>query len=174
MNHKKIQRALSISKYNGWSIALFSGLVVLISLFLGDFTSVGVGLLVVLAGSMEVCGHHLLKRGRRSAILWLSGSQLWLFLVIVTYAVAQIVFFDLARLLSATLGLIQAVVDRAKAFGLLSASDLDLIQTVVRDEEAIRELLTTAFYATYVGVILTVFLYQGGLFLFYQSRRKYL
>ena len=161
MNHKKIQRALSISKYNGWSIALFSGLVALISLFRGDFTSVGVGLLVVLAGSMEVCGHHLLKRGRRSAILWLSGSQLWLFLVIVTYAVAQIVFFDMA-----------------KASGLLSASTVDLIQTmgqtVELDEEAIRELLTTAFYATYVGVILTVFLYQGGLFLFYQSRRKYL
>ncbi len=161
MNHKKIQRALSISKYNGWSIALFSGLVALISLFRGDFTSVGVGLLVVLAGSMEVCGHHLLKRGRRSANLWLSGSQLWLFLVIVTYAIAQIVFFDMA-----------------KASGLLSASTVDLIQTmgqtVELDEEAIRELLTTAFYATYVGVILTVFLYQGGLFLFYQSRRKYL
>ena len=66
---KVLKRVLKVSRLNGWSVAVFAGLCVLLTLALGDLLGSIIGLLAVTSGWMEIRGHRQLQRRLRRFIL---------------------------------------------------------------------------------------------------------
>ncbi|MDI1318700.1 MAG: hypothetical protein PSW75_00715, partial [bacterium] len=59
---KALKRVTGLSRINGWSVVLVAGLGGLVALAMGDWLSVGLGLLVGGLGWLEVHGHRLLRK----------------------------------------------------------------------------------------------------------------
>ena len=154
---RKIQRAASLSKINGWSIAGFAALCTVVVLLMGDWLGVAIGLSVTTAGVMELRGHRLLVAREASAFSWLVGSQLVLMFVLWSYAAYQLFSFD-----------------SADPWARFSQAFKDLMLSINPDAHLVEALLRITFQATYLALILTVFIYQGGLAFYYFSRKKYL
>ena len=157
ISEKRIQRALSVSRVNGWSVAGFAGLCTLAVLLMGDLVGFGIGLAVSAAGCMELRGHCLLKAGKRSAFSWLAGSQLYLMGLLWGYAIYQLMRFD-----------------PDDVWSLFSPEFKDLILAINPDVYIVEALIRITYPVTYYALMLAVLFYQGGLCLYYLSRKKYL
>jgi hypothetical protein len=154
---KKIRRATAISKLNGWSVAGFAGLCALAVLVFGDWFGFMVGVAVALSGFMELRGSRLLGNKNPGAISWLVGSQIYLIAVLWYYASFNLLTFD-----------------KSDPWGMFSPGLKDLILGIQPDQYLVEEMLIMTYYATYLSLILVVLIYQGGLCLYYLSRKKYL
>lgn len=156
-SEKKIQRAIGVSRVNGWSVATFAGMCSLVVAFFGDVFGFLIGLVVCLSGVMEIHGSRLLRGGSKSAFNWLVESQVYLIIVIWCYSVFNLATFD-----------------SADPWARFSPGFKDLILSVNPDVYMVEALLKVSYLATYISLILVVLIYQGGLCLYYFSRRKYL
>ncbi len=149
---KTLKRVLAISRLNGWSVAGFGALGLLLALGLGDGVGGLVSVLVVGAGWMELQGHFQSKRGDPAGVAWLVRSQLFLLSVILIYC--------------------------ASRFGSLDVTALPPdLQTALRqtglnldDISPLARAVVLVFYGT---VALTAMLYQGGLTVYYWSRARH-
>lgn len=148
-----LARVLKISRLNGWSIALISGLGTLLSLAFGDLVGAGIGLLAATAGGMEVRGHRLLKRGDADGLRWLVRAELFLLAIIATYATSRLLSFDAESVRENITPDQQAVL---KEVGLEMTEVIPLVRLVFR-----------LFYG---AVLLLTCLYQGGMTLFYRHK----
>jgi hypothetical protein len=157
VSEKKIQRAIKLSRLNGWSVAGFAGLCAVVVLPLGSFFGFVVGFAVALSGIMELRGHALLKQRSVSSIPWLVGSQVYLIAVLWAYASYNIMHFD-----------------AEDPWARFSPGFKDLILSINPDVYLVEAMLKIAYSATYFSLIIAVLLYQGGLCLYYLSRKKYL
>lgn len=148
-----LARVLKISRLNGWSIAIISGLGALLSLAFGDLVGAGLGLLAMGAGLMEVRGHRMLKRGDPDGTRWLVRAELFLLAIIATYAVGRLLSFDAESVRENLTSDQRALLEEA---GLQMADIIPLVRLVFR-----------IFYG---AMLLVACLYQGGMTLYY--RRK--
>lgn len=148
-----LKRVIGISRVNGWSITILSGLGTLVSLAFGDMVGAGLGLLATGAGAMEVRGHRLLRSGDPDGAKWLVRAELFLLAIIATYAAGRLLSFDAESVRENITPDQQALLEEA---GLQMADIIPLVRLVFR-----------LFYG---ALLLVTCLYQGGLALYY--RRK--
>src|SRR3972149_1015553 len=97
---KALKRVLKVSRLNGWSVAIFAGLCVLLTLVMGDLLGSVIGLLAVTYGWMEIRGNRLLKRRDPEGMKWLVRAQLFLLAVMLTYCASRLGSFDSDSMLS--------------------------------------------------------------------------
>jgi len=154
---KKLKRASRISFLNGWSIIVVAGFSSLIVLVLGEWLGFLIGSLVALGGYLELRGSLLLRSRARHAVQWLVVSQVFLMLILWSYAYYSLSLFD-----------------PADPWSRFSPQFKDLMLTINPDKYLVEALLKYSYYAVYLTLILTVLIYQGGLCLYYFSRKKYL
>lgn len=150
---KALQRVLSISRLNGWSVAIIAGVGTLVTLVLGDLSGTFVGLMAVGSGVMEIRGYKQLKRRDPEGMKWLVRAQLFLLGVMLVYCVTRLGSFDADTAMANLTPDMEAVLQEA---GLARGDILPLVRT--------------AYLATYTAVALTCLIYQGGLALYYRSR----
>jgi hypothetical protein len=154
-----LRRVLQLARLDGMSVLVVSGLFTAWSLFEGDFSEAGVGLLVCAAGTITLRGRALLLAGHPRGVNWLIAGQVWLL------AVAQVYF--LWRLLSDDPELI-----RQYALPVLHSPWVEpiLAGAGLGEDELLRDLhsIHTTSYLI-AGVLVLVF--QGGLALRYRRNR---
>ena len=150
---KILHRVLVVAAVDGWSVAVLAVLGSLASLLLGDLSGVFVGLLVFIAGYTELRGRRRLKRGDATGMQLLVRAQLLLLSVILVYCVSRLGSFDAETVMSNLTPELQAALADA---GVARADILPLVRT--------------AFYATYITVVVVSIIFQGGLVLYYRSR----
>lgn len=150
---KALKRVLAISRLDGWSVIIFAVLGTLVTLVIGDFSGLGVGLLVAIAGWTEIVGHKKLKRRDVDGMKLLVRSQLLLLTVILVYCASRLGSFDGEAAMGNLTPDMEAILNEA---GLARADVLPLVRI--------------AFFATYGGVAFGTLLYQGGMTLYYRSK----
>lgn len=157
ISQNKIRRGIRTSRINSWSIIGFASLSSIGVFFFGDFYGALVGLAVALSGCMELRGSLLLAKGSLASIRWLVSSQLYLIAVLLGYSYNNLVSFD-----------------ASDPWARFSPGLKDLILAINPDVYLVETMLTLSYYAVYVSLIVAVLIYQGGLSLYYLSRKKYL
>ena len=157
ISEKKIQRVLTLSRINGWSIVSFAALCSIVVLLMGDLFGFGVGVAVTISGVMELRGHRLLTNRDSSAFFWLGASQMYLVAVLWAYATHQLLKFD-----------------SDNPWAMFPPEFKELILSINPDTYLVEALIRITYPATYFVLILVVLVYQGGLCLYYISRKKYL
>lgn len=150
---KTLKRVLFISAFDGWSVIAIAALGTLITLLFGDYSGVGVGLLIAGAGWMELRGRKQLKRRDTAGMKTLARSQLLLLSVILVYCTMRLASFD-----------------DATAMGNLTPDLESLLQEAGIQKAEILPLVRTAFLAIYGGVALGTLIYQGGMIFYYRAR----
>ena len=153
-SEKSLGRVLWISALDGWSISLFAGLCTLISLLMGEWIGVTVGALVTTAGVIELRGRRRLLTGDAGGITLLVRAQMMILAVIWLYAFENLLAFDEAAMMAAITPEMRNALSQAG----VSVEDF-------------RPLLKPVYYTLYLTVIAVTLLFQGGLALYYHSRR---
>lgn len=148
-----MQRVLTVSKLNGWSVIIIASLGTLLTLVLGDLLGTVIGVLAVTSGWMEVSGGRKLRQRNPEGMQWLVRSQLLLLTVILVYCASRLGSFDGDTAMANLTPDMEAILKDA---GLERGDILPLVRT--------------AFFATYGAVALTCLIYQGGLALYYRSK----
>jgi hypothetical protein len=150
---KALRRVLTVSRLNGWSVCVIAGLGSLLALALGDLTSLFIGLLVVVAGVMEVRGHKQLQRRDADGMKGLIRSQLFLLMVMLVYCAGRLGSFDADTAMASLTPDMEAMLKEA---GLERADILPLVRMT--------------FLGTYLAIAATCLIYQGGMALYYRSK----
>ena len=148
-----LKRVIGLSRLNGWSVVIVAGLGALIALAMGDWLSLGLGLLVGGLGWLEVHGNRLLKKRDATGMKWLVRSQMLLLALILAYCASRLGSFDAENMLANLTPDMEAALKEA---GLVRADIVPLVHQI--------------FLALYISVALTSLVYQGGLALYYQSK----
>jgi hypothetical protein len=150
---RALARVLTISRRNGWSVAIFAGLCIPVTLLLGDLVGTFVGLVAVASGAMEIHGHRRLQARKPDGMRSLVRAQLLLLCVILVYSASRISRYD-----------------RELALGNVSPAMREALAQLQLVPEDILPLVRTAVWAGYGSVMLVTCLYQGGLALYYRRR----
>lgn len=150
---KALKRVLAISRFNGWSVIVFAALGTLITLVMGDLSGLAVGVLVGIAGWMEVRGHRTLKRRNPEGMRLLVRSQVFLLAVILVYCATRLGSFDNTTAMGNLTPDMETMLNEA---GLHSADILPLVRM--------------AFFTLYAGLALGTLAYQGGMALYYRAK----
>ena len=150
-----LQRLLTVSRLNGWSVIVISSLGSLLALAIGDLLSTLIGLLVLAAGLLEVRGHRQLQQRDPAGLTLLVRSQLFLLAVMLVYCAGRLGSFDADTALASL------------------TPDMEIILAEAGlDKSSLLPLVRTAFFALYSAVAAITLIYQGGLALFYRSKIK--
>ena len=151
---KTLRRVLLISAIDGWSIAIFAGLCTFISLLFGEWIGVSIGAMITFAGVVELRGRTRLLRGNISGLDWLIRAQVLILATVGLYAFRNLLAFDEAVLLAEVTPEIRNAIDQLG----ISMADIE-------------RLMKPIYYGLYLTVIGVTLLFQGGLALYYASRR---
>ena len=152
-------RVLRLSLFNGVSVTVIAGLGTAFSLLAGDFLGVGIGMLAMAAGLMELHGRGQVMQEDVRGFAWLAGSQLWLMAVITGYAIARYTTFDPET----ALNLIE------KALRRMSPEDREAFKELGIGR---RDLVSQANSITWIVVVVATFFYQGSMWRFYRRAAK--
>lgn len=152
---KALQRVLTISGINGWSIIAVASLGALVSLAFGDLSGAFVGVVVAFAGSLEVRGNRRLRNRDAAGMRGLINAQLLALGVILVYCTMRLGSFDEGAILGNVTPDMEAVL---KESGIERADIVPLVKLV--------------FFAVYGAVGITALIYQGGLAFYYSSKRR--
>lgn len=150
---KALQRVLLVSAIDGWSVTVIAALGTLLTLVLGDYSTLFAGLLILAAGVMELRGRRRLTRRDPDGMRRLVRAQLFLLSVILVYCASRLGSYDQEAMLANLTPDMKAMLQES---GVDVADIVPLVQMV--------------FFVTYGLVALLSLLFQGGLILFY--RRK--
>jgi hypothetical protein len=152
---KSLRRVLLVSAIDGWSIAVFAGLCTLVSLVFGEWVGVYIGALITGAGILELRGRTRLIKGNITGLSWLIRAQVLILAVVGLYAFRNLLAFDEAALVAEITPEIRNAMDQIG----LSITDL-------------QKLMKPVYYGLYLTVIGLTLIFQGGMALYYASRRK--
>ncbi len=152
---KALKRVLAVSRFNGWSVVIVAGLGVLLALALGDWLSIGLGLLVGGLGWMEVYGGRRLRQRDPGGMKWLLRSQMLLLGLILAYCASRLGSFDAENMMSNLTPDMEAALREA---GIARADIVPLVHQM--------------FLALYISVALASILYQGGMALYYRGKTE--
>lgn len=150
---KTLKRVLLISLIDGWSIIAFAAFGTLLTLLFGDYSGLAVGVLIAIAGAMEIRGRNKLRRRNPDGMKLLVRSQFFLLAVILVYCTSRLGSFDGE---SAMGNLTPDMEEALKESGLARADILPMVRTI--------------FFVLYGGVAIGTIIFQGGMSLYY--RRK--
>ena len=150
---KALKRVLSLSRLNGWVAVIIAALGILVTLAMGDFSGVAVGLLIGTAGQMEIRGHNSLKRGNPDGMRLLVRSQVLMLAVILAYCALRLGSFDDGTVTSN-----------------LTPDMESLLKEAGLDQAELLPMVRTAFYAGYGAFAFATLVYQGGMALYYRSK----
>lgn len=151
---KSLRRVLFISALDGWSIALFAGFCTFLSLLFGEWIGITVGAVITAAGVLELRGRARLVRGNPAGMSTLVYAQLLILGTIWLYSLGNLLAYDEAAILA------QLTPDIREAMSQIGLTPSDL--------QAMMKPVFFGFYFIVMGVTL---LFQGGLALYYHSRR---
>lgn len=151
---KNLRRVLLISAIDGWSIALFAGLCTLIALLFASWISVIIGALITAAGVIELRGRGRLVRGDPTGMSGLVGAQLIILGTIWLYSLVNLITYNEAAIVAKI---------TPELRNALSQSGFEV--------EDLLPMLKPAFFGFYLVVMGVTLLFQGGLALYYHSRR---
>jgi hypothetical protein len=152
---KSLRRVLLISAIDGWSITVFAGLCTLISLLFGEWVGVYIGGTITCAGIIELRGRARLLNGNLTGLSWLIGAQVLVLATIGLYAFRNLLAFDQAAIMA-------NLTPEMREYLELSGIAVSTVES----------LLKPVYHALYLTVITVTLLFQGGLALFYFSRRE--
>jgi hypothetical protein len=142
-------RFVSVSRINGWSIAIVCGLSLLLSL--GSLGGMLISAAALVSPVLELKGSYAAERGDASRLKFLPMSQLILLAVILLYSIARLVTFDPAAALADMSGdLRSALADAAGG------------------EQGLLDVTALSAKVVYLTLIVVSLLYQGGLFFYYR------
>jgi len=144
---------LTVSRLNGWGVAIFAVLGVLVALVMGDLLGIAICLFVLASGWMEIRGNRKLQRRDPDGMKWLVRSQMFLLAVILAYCARCLGSFDSDTVMANLTPDMEAML---KESGIEKADILPLVHKM--------------FFVLYGAVALTSLLYQGGLALFYRGK----
>lgn len=151
-----LHRVMRIARINGWSIALFAGFCTLVSLAFGDWVGAFIGLVVTVGGLVEIRGFRRLQQhDAEGGMKLLIRSQLIVLGIIWAYALGQLASYD------PELAMTNLTADIKSMINQLGLSPQDIVR-----------LTTITFYSMYTTVLLVTLMYQGGMALYYRSRRE--
>lgn len=150
---KALKRVLLVSALDGWSVVVLAALGTLLTLVLGDYSTLFAGLLILAAGVMELRGRRRLTRRDAGGMPQLVRAQLFLLAVILVYCASRLGSYDQEAMLANLTPDMKAMLQES---GVEVAEILPLVRMV--------------FLATYGLVAVLSLVYQGGLILYY--RRK--
>lgn len=151
---KSLRHVLLISAIDGWSITIVAGLCTLVSLLFAEWIGISIGATITAAGLIELRGRARLARGNIGGLDWLIRTQVLILATIGLYAFRNLLAFDEAVLLA------QVTPELRNAIDQLGISMAD-----------IERLMKPIYYGIYLTVIAVTVLFQGGLALYYASRR---
>ena len=152
---KVLHRVLLIAAIDGWSVIVIAGLGILLTLLLGDFSSLFVGVLVLAAGVMELRGRRQLRRRDPGGMKLLVRAQLFLLAVILVYCASRLGSYDQESMLANLTPDMKAML---KESGIEMADLAPLVQL--------------AFFLTYGLLALLTLIFQGGLILYYRRKTR--
>ena len=150
---KILQRVLTVSAVDGWSVTVLAVLGSLGSFLLGDLVGVGVGAFALVAGLTELHGRRRVLRGDAGGMRVMVRAQLLLLSVILVYCVSRLGSFDAETAMGNLTPELEAVLAES---GVARADVLPLVRIM--------------FYTTYSVVIVVSIVFQGGLAWYYRKR----
>jgi hypothetical protein len=153
-SEKSLRRVLLVSAIDGWSLTVFAGLCTLISLLFGEWVGVYIGGIVTGAGIMELRGRARLLAGNLGGLSGLILAQVLILATVGLYAFRNLLAFDQAAIMA--------------NFTPEMREYLELTGIAVSTMES---LLQPVYYGLYLTIIGVTLLFQGGLALYYFSRR---
>ncbi len=161
---KALKRVLRISRLNGWSVIIIAALGALITLAMGDVSGMAVGVLIAMAGWMEVRGHKLLKKRNPDGMKALVRSQMFLLAIILVYCGTRLGSFDSGYLKD------QVLPNLREWFSLLGFNIDEILKQSGTTTDEILSWARTAFFAGYGSFALVTLFYQGGMALYYRAK----
>lgn len=156
---------LGISRLNGWSVALFGGLCLLVATVMLDPIGIGLSLVAVSSGAMEIRGRGRLRRRDASGMDGLIRAQLLLLTVILVYCASRVFGFDAGYLRD-------EVIPEARQNLLLFGIELDaMLREGGLTVDDLIPFVRYTYWLIYSVIALVACFYQGGLALYYRRRR---
>ncbi len=151
---KSLRRVLLIAAIDGWSIAVIAGLCTLISLLFGEWIGVSIGAVITAAGVIELRGRTRLLHGDPTGLNWLIRAQVLILAIVWLYSFRNLLSYDEAAMMAEITPEMRDMLNQAG----IALSD-------------IQALMKPVYYSLYLTVIAVTLLFQGGLALYYFSRR---
>jgi hypothetical protein len=148
---KRVRRAVGVARFDGWTIGLFGGLTLLLSLTSPSGLAIGVGMIAIAA--VELWGAARLGRLDPSAPRMLGFNQIAVALLLTAYAAWSM----------------YAVAYGPAATSTMSADERELATMLGPVDELSRQIQ----YVIYGIVILVAVFGQGSLALYYFSRARH-
>ena len=139
---------------DGWCMTLFSGFCTSLSLWLGEWSGAAVGAVVMTSGITTLCSRKRLMSGDASGMVWLLRAQLAVLAIVFLYVMENLRAYDAAALMARLTPEMRGMLEQ---YGVLP-TDLE-------------PLLKPMYFAVYLLVMGGTLLFQGGLALFYKTRR---
>lgn len=149
---KILARVERIGRLHGGCVLYVAGIFALLSAMAGDPVGAITALWVAGAGAGEHHGATMLGHGKPDGLHWLVGSQIFLFVGIGAYCAVRLIHFELPPIPRTVRPLLEA-----------NAATLGV---------GVEELLTAAYRLTLKLVLVLSVFYQGGLGLYYFSKRR--
>ncbi|MEO7413553.1 MAG: hypothetical protein ABIZ81_09355 [Opitutaceae bacterium] len=157
--HEIYVRVLRIARLDGMSVLGLAGFFALTAAGAGNVQGALVGVLIALAGALELHGASMLRQGDARGIDWLVRSQFYLLLMMLGYCGWRLTRIDLEPL-------------RA-AFQIALRSPMMQKSWAANQEMGMTEdqFLQQTYTLTYVLLAIATLIYQGGMALYYLRRR---
>jgi hypothetical protein len=153
-DEKSLRRVLLIAAIDGWSVALFAGLCTVISLLLGEWIGVLIGGIITTCGVVELRGRRHLAAGQIDGMKWLVRAQVIILATILIYALENMAAYDEAAMLAQLTPEMRSYLSQSG----ISVDDL-------------RPMIKPVFFGFYLLVTGVTVLFQGGLALYYNTRK---
>lgn len=151
-----MRRVLVISATDGWSVAVFAGLCAVLSLLFGEWLGFGIGATIAGAGAMELHGRRKLINGEANGMSFLIRAQLIILLAIWLYAFGRLLTYDETAILTRITPEARELIFRL--YGITVAE--------------LQPLIRPMYFAFYLIVVGATLLFQGGLALYYRTRKS--
>jgi hypothetical protein len=151
---KSLRRVLFVSALDGWSVAFVAGFSTLLSLLFSGWIGVVIGALITAGGIIELRGRNRLMRGDAGGMSALVCAQLIILGTFWIYSAGNLLAYDEAAIMA------QITPDIREAMSQLGVTVADL-----------QAMMKPVFFGFYLVIMLVTLLFQGGLALYYHSRR---
>jgi hypothetical protein len=157
--HETFVRVLRIARMDGLSVLGVAGFFSLLAAGAGETRSAIVGVVVALAGAIELHGASLLQHGDVRGMNWLVRSQIFLLMVLLAYCGWRLTWVDLEPLRT--------------AFHTTLRMPLMQQMWATNQEMGITEdqFLVQSYTLVYLSLAIATLVYQGGMTLYYLRRR---
>jgi hypothetical protein len=150
---RKIRRAVSVARFDGWSLALAAGLTFVLSI--GDRSGMAIGILLAAIAGVELYNANRLRALNPQAARVLGFNQIALALLLIVYSICKIY--------AAMSG--KGEVDQI--------GQADPMAAQMLKDTGITQMVTTMELAIYSGLIAYAIFAPGGMALYYFTRVKH-